>query len=176
MKYTKIITFIGVLVLIVSVLCACEITFGEEPTTTTTTSTTTTTTEAETEPSTTTTTEKKIETDSLDTLLNLIKDFPLGTAGSSVKADNIAYRILNYTEYSNFDINDVKNDYNNFLSTLSDTQKLIYEENFAEIDYVVRKIINDKDYASLSGYTAAPKDGERFSLLNYETLYDVIAK
>ncbi len=175
MKKTRIIAFISVFILIISTLCACEITFGEEPTTTTTT-TTTTTAEAPTEASTTTTTEKKIETDSLDTLLNLIKDYPLGTAGSAVKADTIAYRILNFTEHSNYDISDVKNDYDNFLSDLSDTQKLVYEENFAEIDYVVRKIIKDKDYVSLSSYVAIPKDGGEFSLLNYETLYDVISK
>ncbi|MBR6531561.1 MAG: hypothetical protein IKT61_03585 [Clostridia bacterium] len=174
MKKTRILALIGVLVLIISTLCACEITFGEEPTTTTTT--TTTTTEAPTEPSTTTTTEKKVETDSLDTLLNLVKDFPLGTAGSAVKADNIAYRILNFTEHSSFELNEVKKDYDNFLSTLSDTQKLVYEENLAEIDYVIRMIINNKNYVSLSDYQAVPKHDGQFSLSNYEALYDVISK
>ena len=176
MKKTRFIVFACVFILMLATLCACEITFGEEPTTTTTTTTTAATTENTTEPSTTATTELKVETDSLDTILNLIKDYPLGTAGSSVKADNIAYRILNFTEYSSFDINDVKNDYNNFVDGLSDTQKLVYGENFAEIDYIVRKIIKEKDYVSLSSYTAVPKDGESFSLLNYETLYDVISK
>ena len=176
MKGTRIIVFISVFILMLSTLCACEITFGEEPTTTTTTTTTSSTTEEPTQPSTTTTTEKKIETDSLDTLLNLIKDYPLGTAGSAVKADNIAYRILNFTEHSNFEINDVKADYENFVDGLSDTQKLVYGENFAEIDYVVRKIIKEKDYVSYSSYVAIPKDGDSFSLLNYETLCDVISE
>ncbi len=177
MKKTKAFALIGVVIIIISTLCACEITFGEEPTTTTAT-TTTTTTEAPTEPSTTTATELKVETDSLDTILNLIKDFPLGTAGSTLKAVQIASRILTFTEHSGFDINDVKNDYANFLATLSHTQKLTYEENLAEIDYLVRKIINGEEIKelALSSYQAVPKENGRFSLLNYETLYDVISK
>lgn len=176
MKKTRIIAFIGVLILISSVLCACEITFGEEPTTTTTT--TTTTTAAPTEPSTTTTTEKKIETDSLDTILNLIKDYPIGTAGSTLKAVQIANRILNFTEHSNFELSEVRNDYDNFLATLSDTQKLIYEENLSEIDYVVRKIINGEKLSemNLSSYQAVPKNDGKFSLANYNALFEVISE
>ena len=179
MKKTRIVAAVCVVILILSTLCACEITFGGEPTTTTTTTTTTATASKQpTEPSTTTTTEKKIEMDSLDTILNLIKSFPIGTAGSTAKAVNIAHRLVNFTEHSGFDINDVKRDYENFLDTLSDTQKLIYEENFAEIDYFARKIINgeNSNELSLSDYQAVPKKGGRFSLLSYETLYDVISK
>ena len=58
MKKSRIITAVCVVVLILSTLCACEITFGEEPTTTTTTKLTTTTTTAKpttTKPTTTTT-------------------------------------------------------------------------------------------------------------------------
>lgn len=176
MKKTRIIALVCVIILIISTFCACEITFGEEPTATTTT-TTTTTTEAPTAPTTTTTTEKKIETDSLDTILNLIKDYPIGTAGSTVKAVQIANRVLNYTEHSNFEIPEVKNDYQNFLSTLSDTQKLTYEENLTEIDYIARKIIDDEKFPEkyISDYQAIATDGE-LSLSNYEVLYEVISK
>ncbi|MBR3835812.1 MAG: hypothetical protein IKJ69_03380 [Clostridia bacterium] len=181
MKKSRIIASVCVFILIISTLCACEITFGGESTTTTTTTTaTTTTTQApgETTSTTTTTTEKKVETDSLDTILNLIKDFPMGTAGSSVKAANIANRLVNFTEHSGFDINEVKHDYENFLNTLSDTQKLIYEENLAEIDYIARKIIKGEDSheLSLSDYQATPKKDGKFSLISYETLYEVISK
>lgn len=179
MKKSRIITAVCVVVLILSTLCACEITFGEEPTTTTTTTTTTATTQEQTtEKQTTTTTEKKVETDSLDTILNLIKDFPIGTAGSTSKAVNIAHRLVNFTEHSAFDINDVKQDYQNFLDTLSDTQKLLYEDNLAEIDYFARKIIKGEasNELSLSDYQAVPKKDGSFSLLSYETLYDVISK
>lgn len=177
MKKTKVIAMLCVIILITSALCACEITFGEEPTTTTT-ATTTTTTEAPTVPSTTTTTENKVETDSLDTILNLIKDFPLGTAGSTVKAVQIANRVLNFTEHSNFEINEAKNDYDNFLATISDTQKMTYEENLAEIDYIVRKIIAGEEFKELelSSYQAIPKRDGKFSLSNYEALYEIISE
>ena len=79
MKHTKIIAVISALVLIIATFCACEITFGGDKTTTTTTTTTTTSTTTTTTTATTTTV-TKIETDSLDTLLNLIKDYPIGTA------------------------------------------------------------------------------------------------
>ena len=178
MKKTRIIAFVCVIILIVSTLCACEITFGEEPTTTTTTTTAATTTEAPTVPTTTTTTELKVETDSLDTLLNLIKDYPIGTAGSTLKAVQIANRVLNFTEHSNFELSEVKKDYDNFLATLSDTQKLVYEENLSEIDYVVRKIINGETLGemSLSSYQAVPKHDGKFSLSNYNAFYEVISK
>ncbi len=178
MKYTKIIAAISVFILIVSAFCACEITFGEEPTTTTTTTTESTTesTEADTT-TTTTTTVTKVETDSLDTLLNLIKDYPIGTAGSTAKAVDIANRLLNFTENSNFEIDEVKNDYNNFLSNLSHSQKLIYEENLVEIDYMARKIIGDISFPEkyISDYVPFAEDG-KIELSNYESLYDVISK
>ncbi len=177
MKHIKIIAIISAFVLIIATFCACEITFGEEETTTSTTTTTTTTSTTEESTTTTTTTVTKIETDSLDTLLNLIKDYPIGTAGSTTKAVNIANRLLNFTENSNFEIDEVKKDYENFLSTLSDTQKLIYEQNLEEIDYTARKIIDDISFPEkyLSSYTPVAKDG-KIELSNYEVLFDVISK
>lgn len=182
MKRTKIIAFLCVITLIVSVFCACEITFGESPetTSTTTTQSTTTTTESVTDQTTTTTTTavSKVETDSLDTILNLIKDFPLGTAGSTMKAVNIASRLVNFTEHSGFDIDEIEKDYENFLDTLSDTQKLIYDENLAEIDFFARKIIDGEKFneLSLSDYQTLPKEDGKFSSSNYQAVYDVISK
>ena len=172
-KSVKIIAVISAFILIISTLCACEISFGEEPTTTTTT--TTTTEEATTSATSTTTTEKKIEVDSLDTILNLIKDYPIATAGSTTKAVQIALSLLNYSEHSKFDINDVKRDYQNFTDSLSDSQKLTYDENFIEIDYMARKIIEDPTFPSkyLADYTQST---EKYTLINYETLIEVIAE
>jgi hypothetical protein len=180
MKKTIKITALAVLItLIISVCCACEIEFnnGENTTVPTTDSadSTTLSTSAgttETEP-----TVDKVETDSLETILNLIKDYPIGTAGSTMKAYEIAYRLLNFTQNSNYRIDDVTTDYNNFLSTLSDTQKLIYMDNLAEIDAVARNIINNP--ASLDNYLDSYEpisENGSISLSNYEALYTIISK
>lgn len=172
-KSTKIIAVISALIILFSTLCACQITFGDEQTTTTTT--TSTTEEASASTTSTTTTEKKIETDSLDTILNLIKDYPIATAGSTTKAVQIALSLLNFSEHSKFDINDVKRDYKNFTDGLSDSQKLTYEENFVEIDYMARKIISDPTFPSkyIADYTPST---EKYTMDNYETLCEVITE
>ncbi len=183
MKHTKIIAAIAVPVLMAAVFCACEVTKGEEKTSQTTASTASTSytsepvTDATSDTTTTTTTEVKVETDSLDTLLNLIKDYPIGTAGSTAKAIDIANRLLNFTQNSGFEISEVEKDYENFLATIDESQKMIYEENLAEIDYAAKKIIEDKDYPSkyLSDFTPVVEDGE-ISLSNYEAVYEIIAK
>ena len=174
-KSTKIIAVISAFIILISTLCACQITFGDEPTTTTTTTTAPTTEDITTLPTVTTTTEAKIETDSLDTILNLIKDYPIGTAGSTTKAVQIALSLLNFSEYSKFDINDVKRDYKNFTDGLSDMQKLTYEENFIEIDYVAKKIMADPTFPSkyIPDYTPTT---EKYTTDNYETLCEVIAE
>lgn len=89
-KFFGIIIFIAVLAVAVYFFCSGKITFGEKETTTaSTTSTQEITTDEVYQPSssttTTTTTVTKIETDSLETILHNIKDFPLGTAGSVSK-------------------------------------------------------------------------------------------
>lgn len=174
-KTAKVISIISIFVIIISTLCACQISFGNDQTTTTAPSTST---ENTTTTSTTTSAiENKVETDSLDTILNLIKDCPIGTAGSTTKAVQIAVRLLNFTENSNYDLVEVKNDFKNFMNTLSDSQKVTYVENFIEIDYIARKIIEDPTFPEkyLNDYEDFSEDG-KISLDNYETLYEVISE
>ena len=172
-KSTKIIAVLSALIILISTFCACEITFGDD--TSTTTSTTASSQDIPTIPPDTTTTEEKIETDSLDTILNLIKDYPIATAGSTTKAVQIALSLLDFSEHSHFDINDVKRDYKNFTDGLSDSQKLTYDENFVEIDYMARKIIDDPSFPSkyIADYTPST---EKYTLDNYETLFEVISE
>ena len=179
MKKTLKITAVAVvLTLIVSVFCACEIEFNNEESTTVPTTdsvdiTTPSTSAGTTEPE---STEDKVETDSLETILNLIKDYPIGTAGSTMKAYEIAYRLLVFTQNSNYRIDDVTTDYNNFVATLSDTQKLIYMDNLAEIDAVSRNIINNPALLDnyLDSYEPIAAEGN-ISLQKYEALYAIIS-
>lgn len=184
-KASKLIAVLSVFVIIVSVFCACEISFGDEKTTTTTEPETyiaddfTENQTKSTKPSETTSssTSKKVETDSLETILHNIKDYQPGTAGSTTKGYEIAYKLLNFTQNSNFTINDAKQDYQFFLSSLDDNDKLLYEENFPEVDYFARNVIENPDILKnyIEDYKPISEDGE-ISLANYEALYVIISK
>ena len=123
------------------------------------------------------TTVTKIETDSLETILHNIKDFPLGTAGSVSKGYQIVYKLLNYTQNSDFTADEAKKDYANFKSDLSDTQKIQYEENLFEIDYIARQVIENPDILTQHIENCDPisDDGE-ISLSSYEKLYKIISE
>lgn len=124
-----------------------------------------------------TSTTEKIEVDSLDTILNNIKDFPNGTAGSSTKAYQIAYKLLNFTENSNYTANEAQQDYQNFISTLNEEEKEDYFMNFEEIDILARNIISNPALIDqhLEGYKPITEDG-KLTLANYEALYAIISK
>lgn len=181
-NFSKLIAVVSVFAVILSVFCACEISFGEEKTTSQTTTTTEEKiTESLTQPSststTTQTTVKKIETDSLDTILNNINDYPLGTAGSVTKGYHIVYKLLNYTQNSDFTTAEAKQDYENFKANLSDTQKTLYEENLYEIDYIARQVIENPEILNQYIENAEPisEDG-KISLSDYEKLYEIISE
>lgn len=182
-KFFGIIIFIAVLAVAVYFFCSGKITFGEKETTTEpSVSTQEITTDEVYQPSsstttTTTTTVTKIETDSLETILHNIKDFPLGTAGSVSKGYQIVYKLLNYTQNSDFTADEAKKDYANFKSDLSDTQKIQYEENLFEIDYIARQVIENPDILTQHIENCDPisDDGE-ISLSSYEKLYKIISE
>ncbi len=181
-KFSGIIGFIAILAVAVCIFCSCEITFGEqESTTEPSVLTQEPTTDEIYQPSssttTTTTTVTKIETDSLETVLHNIKDYPLGTAGSVAKGYQIVYKLLNYTQNSDFTADEAKQDYANFLADLSDTQKILYEENLFEIDYIARQVIENPDILTQYIENCKPisEDG-KISLSNYEKLYEIISE
>lgn len=181
----KLIATISAFAAIISTLCACDMLSEKEETTaaaivvseentTETTSKPDLTRPPETETSSST---EKIEIDSLDTILNNIKDCPFGTAGSTTKAYQIAYKLLNFTENSDFTANEAQQDYKNFIDSLSETEKTVYLENVSEIDYYARKIIEDPSTLDqhLDSYTPITEDG-KLTLANYEALFVIISK
>ncbi len=182
-KTSKLIAAVAVFLTIITVFCACEISFGEQETTTLPSlSELEEPTQSKTEykkptEATTSTTVKKIEVDSLETILHNIKDYPSGTAGSTAKGYLIAYKLVNFTQNSNFTINEAQQDYQFFLDSLDETDKLIYEENLPEIDYFARSIIENPDVLKgyVENYNEISKDG-KLSLSNYEALYVIISK
>ncbi len=184
-KAFKLIAAVSAFAAIISTFCACDMLSGEEEATaapivvsgentTQTTAKPDLTRPPETETASTT---EKIEIDSLDTILNNIKDYPIGTAGSTTKAYQIAYKLLNFTENSNFTANEAQQDYKVFIDSLSETEKTVYIENLAEIDYYARKIIADPSTLDqyLENYIPLTEDGT-LTLANYEALFVIISK
>lgn len=184
-KAFKLIATVTAFAAIISTFCACDLLSGEEETTaapivvsgnntTPSTQKPDLTRPEPTEPSSST---EKVEIDSLDTILNNIKDYPVGTAGSITKAYQISYKLLNFTENSDFTANEAQQDYKNFTASLSEKEKVVYLENLSEIDYYARKIIEDPSTLDqhLDNYAPLSEDGT-LTLANYEALYVIISK
>lgn len=182
-KAFKLIAVVSAFAAMVSTFCACEMFAEKEETTaaqivvtaddTTTISKPDITRPDDSETSTT----EKIEVDSLDTILNNIKDLPSGTAGYTSKAYGVAHKLLFFTENSNFTANDAQQDYANFINSLDEDDKVAYFENLAEVDHYARKVIEDPAILDqhLDVYTPISEDGT-ITLANYEALYAIISK
>lgn len=179
----KIITAAIALAFVATAFSACTKDVQEpEATTNTTTSevvteeSSTTSTTTATETTTSTTESKKIEVDSMETLLNLITKFQSGTAGSSLKVMSLSIRFLNFTESLDESKGALK-DANAFLSSLSSEELDSFNQNLAEIDYVARNIINDPTGSIHSRIEQCeePYNENGYSLEKYEAIYDFIA-
>lgn len=121
-----------------------------------------------------TTTQTKVEKESIDTVLSLIRNFPVGTAGSTVKCVDIALRLMNFAQSCD-DTDSVKTDCKHYFSELSSREKMMFEDNLLEIDAAARKLIEGG--SSLDRY--AEESDEKFdkgnySLDKYETIYNII--
>jgi len=180
-KAIKTLAVISALSLVFSAFTACSITGDENPTetTVTTASTTEATTEQTTEEETTTEateTTTEAEVDTIETLLDLIKTFPVGTAGSSSKSVDIALRLINFAE-SCENTAEVETAVEKLEDTLSDREEAMFEEGFAEIDYVARKLIEGTD--TYNGYlenTTAKYNKGNYSLEKYEAIFELISE
>ena len=184
-KAIKATAILAALSLVFSAFTACSNGTKEKETTTTTTTapetTSQTVAEQTSEAETTTTTsatESTTETqsDSIETLLNLIKSFPIGTAGSSAKSVDIALRLINFTENCE-NAAALEAEIDKFEDTLNDSQEAMFEECFAEIDYVARKLIagDTNSYNAYIGNSSVKYDKGNYSLEKYEAVFKLIA-
>lgn len=183
----KLAATVAALTIVISSFSACSFPdFGKEQPTTTTTSyngyddesttkkdktTETTTEEATTEE----TTVKKIEVESTETILNLIKDYPIGTAGSTGKSVEIALRLINFTENCNAD--EVKPDIVKFKNNLSDMDKEMFAQCLDEIDYMAHKLLNGST-DTIKQYIEEINekyDKGNYSTEKYEKIFDMIS-
>ena len=179
-KAIKTTAIIAALSLVFSAFAACSKGTEETETTTTAPETTSqTTAEPTSEDTTASTTESttEAEPDSIETVLNLIKSFPVGTAGSSAKSVDIALRLINFTE-SCEDTAALEAEIDKFEDTLNDRQEAMFEESFAEIDYVARKLINgtSDNYKNYLESSSAKYEKGNYSLEKYEAIFELISK
>ncbi len=107
-------------------------------------------------------TSEKIETESTETILNLIKKYPIGTAGSTAKSVEIAIRLINFTQSCNAD--DVKSDAEKFKGSLSDIDAEMFTQCLDEIDYMAQKLLSGKT-DSIKQYIE--ESGEKYDRDNY---------
>lgn len=180
-KAIKTTAVIAALSLVFSAFAACSKGTKEKETTTTTAPETTSQTTAEPtseEENTASATESttEAEPDSIETVLNLIKSFPVGTAGSSAKSVDVALRLINFTE-SCEDTAALEAEIDKFENTLDDRQEAMFEESFAEIDYVARKLINGTadNYKNYLEASSAKYEKGNYSLDKYEAVFKLIA-
>lgn len=116
----------------------------------------------------------KIEIDSAETILNLIKKYPIGTAGSTAKSVDIAIRLVNFTE--NSDADDVKTDIEKFMENLSEEDAEMFAQCLDEIDYMAQKLLSG-DTDSIKQYIEESKDEYdegNYSTEKYEEILDII--
>lgn len=127
------------------------------------------------EPSTEESTAEKIEVESTETILSLIKDYPIGTAGSTGKSVEIAIRLINFTE--NCDTDAVKSEIEKYKDDLSDEEKEMFAQCFDEIDYMARKLLKGstdtiKQYIS---ETKEKYDKGNYSTEKYENIFKMLS-
>ena len=119
----------------------------------------------------------KAETDSIDTILTLISDYPQGTAGSTLKCVEIAIRLINFSRDNGVSSDKIKKDIDSYFSKLSADEKTQFESNLYEIDYTARKLIKG-DVSSLQNYidqSSEKYDKGKYSLDKYEEIYKLMA-
>lgn len=167
--------------LMIGTFSACDFgNFEKEKTTTKPTSQSTTqasvekTTEQTTSEQTTT---EKTETDSLETILFLISRFPAGTAGSSVKGADLALRLINFAQFSEYSEAEIKRDFEHFIAKLENNQKAVFYSNLEEINYFALELIKGENQTIIN-YLSAPGDYRKneYSLEKYEEFFDEISK
>lgn len=181
-KAIKATAIIAALSLILSAFAACSTKQDDTETTTTTESTSQSTTEETTEESTAESTTEETTTEAPETMesvLDLIKKFPVGTAGSSSKCVYIALKLINFTESAEI-TDETETDIERFSGRLSDREKAMFREGFTEIDYVARKLIegkSDKYETFLAEAQSAEKYNKgNYSLEKYEAVFEMISK
>ncbi len=179
LKAIKTLAIVSAFALVISSFSACSLPFGnDDPTTTesTTTERQTDATVAETTASqATTTTEAAESTDTIKDIFADIKDFPFGTAGSSVKAASLALRLIAFSNSDLAESDTLDDEIKSLVATVEDGDA--YSEALYQINSYAKKFFDgsQKTVVELAGSNDFSLDKE-YSQEKYQKIYEMLAK
>lgn len=112
---------------------------------------------------------------SVENILNEIKYFPYGTAGSSAKGVKIAVDMINFAENSDAGDDKISDEFNAFKRNMSDARYEEYLDNLYAVDEYINDLYNgeNKDFTDSLGYKIQTEDG-KFSLDKAQHLFELL--
>ncbi len=178
-KAIRTLAIVSAFALVISSFSACSLPFGnDEPTTGTTTAT-----QAQndpTEPETTTekaaedaTTEAPEKADTISDIFADIKSLPIGTAGSSAKAADLALRLIAFSNSDLAESDTLSDDIKALVNTVADED--VYPEALYQINSYAKKFFKGKeaDVVEIAGRSDFPLDKE-YSQEKYQKVYELL--
>lgn len=179
-KAIKTLAIVSVFALVISSFTACSLSHSNEPTTTEPTTAEITESKTEevtttTEPEETTPTEPEAKRDSIEDIFTGIKELPIGTAGSSAKAANLALRLIVFSNSDLAESDTLESDVRELVDTVEDEDA--YGEALYQVNSYAKKFFkgNQSDVAEIAGQDNFPINKE-YSQEKYQKIYDMLKK
>lgn len=178
-KAIKTLAIVSVFALVISSFTACSLSHSNEPTTTEPTTTETTTEPTTDEPTTTepektaAPTEPQSKRDSIENIFDDIKNLPIGTAGSSAKAANLALRLIAFSNSDLAESDTLEDDVRELVDTVDDEDT--YGEALYQVNSYAKKFFKGKqaDVAEIAGESDFPLNKE-YSQEKYQKVYELL--
>lgn len=179
-KALKTLAILSMFALVISSFTACSLSSVKDTPTTETTTTETTTDSATEEPTTTepeiTTTaptEPQSKRDSIEDIFADIKNLPIGTAGSSAKAANLALRLIAFSNSDLAESDTLSDDIKALANTVEDEDA--YGEALYQVNSYAKKFFKGKqaDVAEIAGESDFPLNKE-YSQEKYQKVYELL--
>lgn len=115
------------------------------------------------------------DADGCTALLDGIMHYEAGTAGSSLKAVIVAVNILNWTEANQAGQDQISATVKDYLSKLSDENKIIFKQNFEMIDDYAEDIADgNSNVTGMIDDSGADKKFETYSKIKYDVFADAV--
>lgn len=180
-KVLKTIAVISAFSLVIASFTACSLSFGKEEPTTSSSTTTVETTAPHTEESTveeTTTEPTTVKADNqekIDSIFTDIKNFQIGTAGSSAKAAALALRIIAFSNSALAESDTLEDDIKALVGEISEDSVDNYGETLYQINRFAKKFFGGGERAvvDIAGKPNFDLDKD-YSQEKYQKVYDLL--
>lgn len=108
-------------------------------------------------------------------VLDQIKEYEEGTAGSSLKIAIVAANLLNYTEQAPLSQKKLKKETKAYISDLTEIERGSFQQNFIEVDQMALEILGKKDHIQeLLDDAGNPQKYDTYSMKKYSKMRIVI--